>query len=74
MLWRKALFVLSQFSRVMEEKMEEPLLQVQGQVNGRIAIDIASSYLRMIRGDRLPIPLRERETDWGPELGIGLVG
>ena len=73
-LAREALDVLSQSSRVMAEKREEPLLQVQGWVNGRITIAVVRSYSRMIRGSWLPSPLREREMDWDTESGIGMSG
>ena len=42
-LGREALVVLSQFSRFMAEKMEEPLFQVREWVNGCIAIAVAGS-------------------------------
>ena len=44
MLGREVLVVLSQLSRVMEEKREETLLKVQGWVNGKISIVVARSY------------------------------
>ena len=74
MLGREALFILSQLSRVMVDKREEPLSLVRGWVNVRIAIAVARSYSRMIRGARLPSPLREREPDWDLKSGIGLAG
>ena len=66
MLGREYLVVLSQLSRVMEEKREEPLLQGQGRVNGHIVITVARSYSRIIRGAQLPSPLREREPGCDP--------
>ena len=66
MLGREALVVLFQLSQFMEEKREEPLFQVRGWVKGHITIAVARSYSRMIRGDRLPSPLQEREPDWDP--------
>ena len=54
MLGREALVVLSQLSRVMAEKREEPLLQVRGWVNGQIEITVTRSYSRMIHGAQLP--------------------
>ena len=74
MLGREALAVLLRLSWIMSDKMEEPLLQVQGWVNGRIAIAVAVSYSQMFRGARLPSPLREREPDWEQESQIGLAG
>ena len=74
MLGREALVMLSQLSRVTEEKREEPPSQVRGWVNRRINIAIVRSYSQMIRRARPPSPLREREPDWDPESGIGLAG
>ena len=71
-LGRKSLVILSQFSRVMEEKGKESLSQVRGWVKKRIAISMVSYYSQMICRVRLPRPLREREPVWDPELGIGL--
>ena len=73
-LGKESLVLLSQLSQVMEEKREEPLPQVRGWVNGRIAIAVSRSYSQMICGARLPSPLRERETGWNPESGIRLAG
>ena len=72
MLGREALVILSKLIWFMAEKREEPLSQVRGWVNGLIAIAVARSYSQMISGARLPSPLREQETVWDPELGIGL--
>ena len=74
MLGRESLVVLSQLIRVMAEKREEPLLQVQGWVNGRIAIAVARSYSWMIRGAWLPSPLQEQEPVWDLESIIRLAG
>ena len=74
MLGMEALVVISQLSRFMAEKMEEPLFQVNGWVNGPIVIDVAMSYSQMISGAQLPSPLRDRELDWDQESGIGLSG
>ena len=71
-LAREALVVISQLSRVMSDKREEPLLQVRGWLNGRIEIAIAMSYSRMIFRARLSSPLREQEPDWDPESVIRL--
>ena len=71
MLGRESIFVLSQLSQVMAQKREETLLQVQGCVNRHITIIIARSYSQMIRGARLPSPLREQEPDWDPESRSG---
>ena len=74
MLGRESLVMLSQLSQVMAEKRKEPLLQVQGWLNGRVTNAVARSYSQMTRGDWLPSPLRERDPDWDPESGIGLAG
>ena len=74
LLGGEVLVVISQLIQVMADKREEPLSQVRGWVNRRIAIDVARSYSRMICGAWLPSPLREQEPDWDPESGIGLVG
>ena len=52
--------------------LEEPISHVRGWVNGQIEIAAAKLYSRMIRGDRLPSPLRDQEPDWDPELGLSL--
>ena len=64
--------MLSWLSQFIAEKREEPRLQVQGWVNGRIAIAVAKLYSQMIRVAWLPSPLREQELDWYPESGIRL--
>ena len=71
---REALVVLSHLSIFMAYKREEPLLQVQGWVNVRIAIAVARSYSQMIRRTWFPSPLQERDPDWDMESGIGLAG
>ena len=73
-LGREDVLVLSPLIQVMAEKRENPLLQVQGWVNGLIAIAVARSYSQMIHGARLPSTLRERDLDWDLESGIGLAG
>ena len=74
MLGREPRIVLYQLSQVMAEKKKEPLYQVGGWVNGRIAIAVVSSYSQIIHVCWLPSPLREREPDWDPESGIRLAG
>ena len=56
----------------MEDKIEEPLLQVQWWVNGRITIADTRSYSQMIPGARLPSLLQEQGPHWDLESGIGL--
>ena len=70
---KEALVVLANLSRLMAAKPEEPISHVCGWVNGRIAITVVRSYSHMIRGARLPSPLRDRELDWDPGSGLGLV-
>ena len=72
MLGTEALVVLTQLSQIMAVIMDEPISHVRGWINGRIAITVVRSYSHMICGARLPSPLRDREPDWDPELGIGL--
>ena len=57
-LGREALVMLYQLSRVMAEKGEEPLLQIRGWVNGKIAIAVLRSYSQMICRAWLPSPLQ----------------
>ena len=73
-LGREDLVLLSQLSQFMAEKREEPLQQIWGWGNVRIAIAVARSYSRMIHRAQLPSPLREQEPDWDPESGIRLAG
>ena len=62
--------VLSGFSRLMTEKLEEPISHVRGWVNGEITIAVVRSYSRMICGSLLLGPLWDRYTGW--DLGLGL--
>ena len=64
--------VLAQFSLIMAAKLDESIFHIRGWINGKIAIAVARSYSRIIFRARLPNPLRDRELDWDPELGIGL--
>ena len=61
MLGKEAPVVLVNLSRLMAEKLKEPISHVCGWFNGRIAIAIARSYSRMIRGVCLPSTLWYRE-------------
>ena len=72
MLGREALVVLTNLIQLMAAKMDEPISHVHGWINGRIPILVARSYSQMIRGDRLPSPLRDREPDWEPSQGLRL--
>ena len=51
MLGREALVVLADLSRIMAAKIDEPILHVQGWINGHITNAVARSYSCMIRGD-----------------------
>ena len=64
--------VLATLSRFMAAKMDEPILHVKGWVNGRIAITVTRSYSRVLRGARVPSPLRTQEPDWELVFGLGL--
>ena len=72
-LERRPLFLLANLSRLMEEKMEEPISHVQGWVDGWITIKVARYYCRMIHRAHLPITLWDREMDWESVSGLGLV-
>ena len=72
MLGKEALAVLTNLSRHIQTKLEEPLLQVCGWFNGQIKIMVARLYYFTIHGDCLPITLREWEPDWDPGSGLGL--
>ena len=72
MLGKEALVVLTNLSRLIATNLEEPLSQVRGWVNGRIAIAVVRSHYRMIRGARRPSPLWDQEQDWDLGLGLGL--
>ena len=72
MLGKEALVVLTDLSRLIATKLEEPLSQVRGWVNGQFKIVVVRSHSRMIRGARLPSPLRDREPDCDPGSGLGL--
>ena len=66
MLRKEALVVLTNLSRLMAEKLEEPLSHIPGWVNGQFTIRSMRSYSGMMCVASLPIPLRDQEPDWGP--------
>ena len=72
MLGREDLVVLTQLNQTMAEKMDEPIFHARVWINGQIETAVAISYPCMIRRARLPSSLRDRETDWDLESGIGL--
>ena len=59
-LGKEALFVITNLSQLVVEKMDEPISQVRGWINDQIAIAIARLYSRIICGACLPSPLRDR--------------
>ena len=71
-LGKEVLVIPVNLSLLMAEKMEEPILQVRGWVNGRTEIAVARLYYRIICGARLPSPLQDRDLDWESGLGLGL--
>ena len=73
MIGREDLVIVANLSGLMAEKNYEPILHVRGWINGLIAIVVARSYSRMIRGDQLPSPLRDQESDWDLSSDFGLV-
>ena len=61
MLGKEALFILENLSRLTVAKNDEPILHVQGWINGRITIVVAVSYSHMNRRYRLPSPMRDQD-------------
>ena len=72
MLRKEALSILTKLSQLIAIKIEEPLSQVRGWVNGQTAIVVTRLYSRMIRRARLPISLWDQEPDQDPGSGLGL--
>ena len=66
MLGRETLVVLTTLSQLIAAKMDDPILHMQGWVNGGITIEVARVYSQIIHGDRLPSPLQDRDPDWDP--------
>ena len=64
--------ILAILIQLMAAKMEEPILNVKGWVNSRIAIAIARSYSLVLYGAWFPSTLHTRETYWELGLGLGL--
>ena len=73
MLGKEVLVALTNFSRLMAGKIEEPISHVRSWVKGRIKIAVVSSYSHMICGARLSIPLQNQEPYWDTGSGISLV-
>ena len=65
MMIKEALVVLTTLSQLMAVK-------ITGWVNRRIAIAVARSYSRVLRGARAPSPLWTREPEWASGSGLGL--
>ena len=72
-LGKEALVILTTFSQLMEEKLEEPISRVRSWVKVRIVISVTRPYSCMIQGDFLTSPLRDWEPNWDKGLGLGLV-
>ena len=72
MMGKEAQALLVTLSQLMSSKIDEPILNVKGQVNGRIAIAVARLYSRVLRGSRVPSTMRTREPDWELGLRLGL--
>ena len=69
-LRKEALVILTNLSRLMSEKLKEPISRVHSWVNIQIEIEATRLYSCMIRGSQLISTLRDREMDW--YLGLGL--
>ena len=63
MLGKESQIVLATLSQLMAAKMEEPILHINGWVNGRIVIAIARLYYWMLHVDQVPSPLQTLEPD-----------
>ena len=72
MLGKEALAVLINVSQIIATKLKEPLSQLRGWFNVKIAIAVARLYSRTIHGACLPSPLQDRKPDWNLESGLGL--
>ena len=72
MLGKEPLVVIGSLSRLMVEKIDEPILHVRGWINVQIAIAVTRLYSRMIRGACPPSPLWDQDPDWDLVLGLGL--
>ena len=74
MLGKEAVTLLSNISKTMTAKMEEPVSHVRAWINGRIttAIAVAVLYSCMIRVACLLSTLRYKDPDWelGSVLGL----
>ena len=64
----KPWWYLRNLSRIMAEKMEEPILHVGSWINCRIAIAVGKYYPRICRA-RFRSILQDRDPYWGPESG-----
>ena len=72
MLGREALVILTNLSRLMVAKTDEPILHMQGWINGQILIAVSRSYSHIICRYQPPSPLRDRYPDWESASGQGL--
>ena len=60
MTGKEALVVLANLIRIMDVKLDEPILHVTDWVNGRIEIAVTRSYSKLIRRARASSPLRNQ--------------
>ena len=72
MVGKEALVIINGLSRIVAEKMDDPISHICGWINGRIAISVARFYSQMIHGARLSSRLPDRNLDWNPELCLGM--
>ena len=72
MMGKEAQFILANLSRLMAEKMDEPILHVKVWYNGRTEISVVRSYYRVLHRSHITSPFRDREPDWEYGLGLGL--
>ena len=68
----EAQVLLVTLSRLVATKMEEPILHVKSWVTVQIIIVVVKSYSWILRGDRVPSPLRTLNSDWGLGFVLGL--
>ena len=71
MLVKEAQFALATFSRLMEEKMKEPIFHIKGWVNVWISIAVARLYYWMICIAQVPRPLWTQDPDQESGLVLG---
>ena len=70
-LW-DAQVILATLIRLMATKMEEPILHVEGWVNGQVEIEVVRLYSWMHYEGQVLSPLCNQEPDWEWVSGLGL--